>query len=186
MSRALAGLILLLLLAVGAAYAASPVYAVHQLKQAAVSGDRDRLEALVDFPAVREDLRSQTESKAVKLAREAGGIGHPLAMAIGKLGEKVSDAAVDRLVTPDAIAELVRTGRAAREHAQGPSGKGDKGPFLRYAYLTPDRFKVTIAPSKTAVGAVALIMDRRGLFSWRVERVELAALADDDVVKDLY
>jgi hypothetical protein len=109
-------------------------------------------------------------------------------MALGKLGEKVSDMAVDRLVTPDAIADLVRTGHAAHGHAESASAsnKGEKGPYLRYAYLTPDRFKVTIAPSKTAVGAVALIMDRRGLFSWRVERVELAALADDDVVKDLY
>jgi hypothetical protein len=115
-------------------------------------------------------------------------------MVLGKLGEKVSDTAVDKLVTPDAIADLVRTGRAVRGHSQdvapsdkgGKGGKGDKGPVLRYAYLTPDRFKVTIAPNKTAVGAVALIMDRRGLFSWRVERVELAALADDDVVKDLY
>ena len=189
MSRIVGVLTLLLVLAFAGAYAASPLFAFQQLKQAAETGDRDRLEALVDFPAVREDLRGQTESKALKLGREAGGIGHPLAMLLGKAAGELSDRAVDKLVTPDAIADLVRYGRTAHDPttpAGGAKAEKSKGPALRYAYLTSDRFKVTIARSKTDIGAAALIMDRRGLFSWRVERIELAALADDDITKDLY
>ena len=189
MSRIIGLLTLLAVLVFAGAYAASPLFAFQQLKQAAETGDRDRLEALVDFPAVREDLRSQTESRALKLGREAGGIGHPLAMLLGRAASELSDKAVDRLVTPDAIANLVRYGRSARDAAPTDSAGAKaktQGPSIRYAYLTPDRFKVTIAKSKNAVAAVALIMDRRGLFSWRVERIELAALADDDITKDLY
>jgi hypothetical protein len=178
---------LLLVLAVAGAYALSPVFAVQQLKQAAETGDRDRLEALVDFPAVREDLRAQTESKALKLGREAGGIGHPLAMLLGRAATELSDQAVERLVTPEAISELLRSGRSVRDAQPSDGAKAGKPKLaLRYGYLTPDRFKVTIAKSKQDVGAVALIMDRRGLFSWRVERIELKALADDDIIKDLY
>ena len=192
MSRVTGILVLLLVLAFAGAYAASPLFAFQQLKQAAESGDRDRLEALVDFPAVREDLRGQTESKAMKLAREAGGIGHPLAMVVGRAAGALSDRAIDKLVTPDAIADLVRYGRAAHDAsppapaAKGSAAKAPDGPKMRYAYLTPDRFRITIAPNATSVDAVALIMDRHGLFSWRVERIELAALADDKVINDLY
>jgi hypothetical protein len=189
MGRIAGVLVLVLVLAFAGAYAASPLLAFQQLKQAAETGDRDRLEALVDFPAVREDLRAQTESKALKLGREVGGIGHPAAMLLGRAATQLSDQAVDKLVTPEAISELVRDGRSARDPAPADGGKGPRpksSTTIRYAYLTPDRFKVTIAKSKSDVAAVALIMDRRGLFSWRVERIELKALADDDIVKDLY
>jgi hypothetical protein len=194
MSRIVGVLILLLLLVVGAAYALSPLYAFQQLKQAALTGDRDRLEALVDFPTVREDLRDQTESKAIKVAKQAGGIGHPLAMLFGRAATEYSDRALDKLVTPDAITELIRTGRGLHRRGEDaappgpgqPTAKAEKGPYVRYGYLTPDRFRVTIAPNRKSVAAAALIMDRRGLFSWRVEKVELRAVADEDVVKDLY
>jgi hypothetical protein len=185
MSRGLGVLILLLLLALAGAYALSPLYAFRQLQQAARTGDRDRLEALVDFPAVREDLRAQTESKASKLAREAGGLGHPLAQLFGQAAAALSERAVDKLVTPDAIAELVRTVPSVK--ARGGDSKGAKAvKVVRYGYLTPDRFRITIAPSKASAASVALIMDRRGLFSWRVEKLQLRALADEDMVKDLY
>lgn len=186
MSRIAGVLILLLLLAVGGAYALSPLYAFHQLREAARTGDRDRLEALVDFPAVREDLRTQTESKASKLAREAGGIGHPIAQIFGRAATRASDAAVDKLVTPDAIAQMIRTGRMVRGAGAADDGKAPKDLKIRYGYLTPDRFRITIARNRRSAAALALIMDRSGLFSWRVERIEVRALADEEMVKDLY
>ncbi len=72
MSKGLGLLLALVLIAVGAVYAASPFFAFHQLKDAARSGDREQLEAMVDFPAVRDDLKRQIDSKATKLARKAG------------------------------------------------------------------------------------------------------------------
>jgi hypothetical protein len=180
MSRIAGVLALLLVIALGGAYAASPLYAFHQLKKAAEDGDRERLEALVDFPAVRENLKGQVDSKAVKLARGASGIGHPIAMLIGKLGAAIGDRAVDKVVTPEGITEIVTVGRSAHQKRHdGDDGDDAKvsengaKTVVRYGYLTPDRFRISIAPSQEPDTPIGLIMDRRGLFSWRVEEIEL-------------
>lgn len=193
MSRTLTVIVALVLVALAAAYAASPFYAFRQLKAAAESGDRDQLNALVDFPAVREDLKRQVDSGAVKLAREASGVGYPIAMVLGKLGSAFGDRMIDKLVTPEAISAMVRSGMIPHRHhrkasdepaasdatagAEASGGEGDKV-VTRYAYLTPDRFKVAVAPQDHTDKPLGLIMARQGLFSWRLEQIELPGKAD--------
>jgi hypothetical protein len=188
MNKVIGGVILLLLLALGGAYAASPLFAFQQLKQAAETGDRERLEALVDFPAVRENLKSQVDTQAVKLARTASGVGYLPAMIAGRLGSELGDRAVDKVVTPEGITEIVSVGRAAHggyRDKDKDAKAGGRTTVVRYAYLTPDRFRVSIAPRDHPDEQIALIMDRRGLFSWRVEQIELKAPTAVDP-KDLY
>ena len=43
----------------GVAYVGSPFWAARQFKNAALSADVDGLDVAVDFPAVRESLKSQ-------------------------------------------------------------------------------------------------------------------------------
>ena len=57
--------------------------------------------------------------------------------------------------------------------------------MVRDGYLTPDRFRVGISPASAPEEQIGLIMDRRGLFSWRVEEIELKAAGPVDP-KDLY
>jgi hypothetical protein len=181
MNRTLSVILALVLVALGAAYAASPFYAFHQLKEAAVTGDRDQLNALVDFPGVRDDLKRQVDSRAVKVAREASGIGYPIAAILGHLGAAFGDHVIDKLVTPEAISDMVRSGMVPHKHKAPPAGDGsapapsdDQSKVVtRFAYLTPDRFRVAVAPADKADRAINLIMDRRGLFSWRLEQIEL-------------
>src|SRR6185437_10731017 len=94
-----------------------------QLKQAAESGDRERLEAMVDFPAVRDDLKRQVDSKATKLARRAEGVGYPIAAVLGALGAAIGDRAVDKLVTAEAISAMVQTGETPRHHHKSGDAK---------------------------------------------------------------
>jgi Protein of unknown function (DUF2939) len=193
MNRVLGAVILVLLLAVAGAYAASPFYAFQQLKTAAQTGDRERLDALVDFPAVRENLKTQVDGEAVKLARKAQDVPYPIATAVGKLGAILGDRAVDKVVTPEGITQIVSAGRAAHggykdKNKDKDAGDGKAGPpstVVHYAYLTPDRFRVAIAPADHPDDQIALLMDRHGLFSWRVEQIELKALKPVDP-KDLY
>jgi hypothetical protein len=175
MNRVVAALLVLVLTAVAAAWLASPLWTFEQLKDAARAGDQERLEALVDFPAVRDNLKKQVDSRAVKLAREASGVGMPAVMALGKLGAMIGDRAVDRLVTPEAITLIVNRGRNPRLNWSNddPPPRADARPEVRYAYLSPDRFRVALSPPDRPETSVALIMERRGLFTWRVEELEL-------------
>jgi hypothetical protein len=181
MNRILGGLIVLVLVALAAAYVASPIYAFHQLKDAAETGDRERLEALVDFPAVKDDLKRQVDSGATKLARRAQGVGYPIAAVLGAVGAALGDKAVDKLVTPDAISAMVQYGETPREHrkdAAKPSASSDEGAGpgptrVRFAYLSPDRFRARVAPASEPTHGIDLILGRQGLFSWRLEAIEL-------------
>jgi hypothetical protein len=175
MNRIVSVLVVLVILAAGAAWLASPLWAFQQLKGAARAGDKEQLEALVDFPAVRENLKKQVDSKAVKLAREASGVGMPAVMVLGKLGSMIGDRAVDRLVTPEAITLIVDRGRNPRLHWPKDDGapQADARPEVHYAYLSPDRFRVSLSPPDRPETSVALVMERHGLFTWRVEELEL-------------
>lgn len=179
MNRALGVLLVIVLALAAAAYLGSPFWAFQQLKVAAETGDQDRLAALVDFPAVRDDLKRQVDSGAVKLAREASGVGFPAVMALGRLGSMLGDRAIDKLVTPQAITTMITLGRSPRdplartEAAEAQSGRTTPQPSIHYAYLSPDRFRVALAPNAQSDVAAALILQRQGLFSWRVEQIEL-------------
>ena len=183
MTRLLSALLLIGLLALAAAYAGSPIFAYSQLKDAARAGDHDRLEALVDFPAVRENLKRQVDSKAVKAARTASGISYPVIAILGHLGAALGDKAVDKLVTPESISAMITLGEARRGHRHKDKDAADEAAASQsqsrshvqtsYGYLTPDRFRVTVAPATHPDLAVALIMDRQGLFAWRVKEIEL-------------
>ena len=180
MSKGLGLLVALVLLALGAVYAASPLYAFHQLKQAAQSGDREQLEAMVDFPAVRDDLKRQVDSKATKLARRAQGVGYPIAAVIGALGAAIGDHTIDKLVTPEAISAMVQSGETPRGRHKSEAAKdGDEGKGeghatkVRGAYLSPDRFRFRVSPAADPDRGIDLIMERHGLASWRLEAIEL-------------
>ena len=184
MSRSLVGLIVLALAVLAAVYIGSPFYAFHELKAAAEAGDRERLEAMVDFPAVREDLKRQVDSGAVKLARKASGVGYPIAAIIGTLGAALGDSAIDRLVTPDSIGAMIRFGETSRGHhkrrADEAAAAGDTTPaasesktVVHYGFLTPDRFRVSVAPTSDPDHPIDLILERHGLFSWRLEAIQL-------------
>ena len=179
MNRLLAGLLLAALVVLAAAYAASPLFAFQQLKQAAHDGDKDRLEALVDFPAVRDSMKQQVEGRVVKLAQKADGIGLP-GTVLGKLGSIFGDRAVDKMVTPESISTMVQLGETPRQHRKRLKDAGEDAKNVptqdvvtHYAYLTPDRFRVGVASAAAPDAEIALLLDRRGLFGWRVEAIEL-------------
>ena len=116
---------------------------------------------------------------AVKLAREASGVSFPPVMAIGRLGSLLGDRVIDKLVTPEAIATVVLWGRSPRDpnlpeaRKAAQSGAVPASASVHYAYLSPDRFRVALAPNAQSQVAVALVMQRQGLFSWRVVQIEV-------------
>ena len=152
MGRLFGFLIFLAILAFAAAYAGSPWYAFRQLGVAARSGDQDRLEALIDYLAVQEGMKRQVDSGPTRLSRTLSGVGFAPVQAVGKLGSMHGDRKIRKLVAADRLADLT----------QGEAS---------YGYLTPDRMRVTVAkPPRPPAG---FILERRGLFSWKLVKLEL-------------
>lgn len=140
------------LIALGGYYAVSPWLAFRNLREAAASGDADRLAALVDEKEVRENLKSQVDSEFTKSARAAAKVGWTPLEAAGKAGSMLGDRKVKKQIRADRIADLTA---------------GDES----LAYLTPDTVRVTVA--KPPRSPAAFVMERRSLFGWKVTKIVL-------------
>ncbi|ENZ83817.1 MULTISPECIES: DUF2939 domain-containing protein [Caulobacter] len=184
-----AGVALAFLLLV-AAYFASPFLALRNLTSAARAGDRDRLEQAVDFPAVRESLKSQLKAAMLQsFSKDESLRDNPFAAFGQMLVVGLVDKAVDAYATPDAIATMVATSRAPKPNKAEPPDQSDTTPpptateskakstiETHAAYTDLDHFRVTYHDRKDPDAAeIGLVLERRGVFAWKLTRIDLPA-----------
>jgi hypothetical protein len=166
------GIAIAALLMFGAVYFGSPYVAARQLKQAAISGDADKLDAAVDFPAVRESLKPQLSAALMRKLHDDRDIrDNPLAGIGALLVPTVVDRMVDAFVTPDGLAALVRGNRPSEMKDQPPA----ENPSIRYDYewISVDRFRVRLTNTQTQQKGAAFLFERRGLANWKLVKLEL-------------
>ena len=162
----------------GAAYVGSPFWAARQFKEAAISADVDRLDTAVDFPAVRGNLESQmTAAITAKMTSDPEMRSNPFAGLGMAIMPAIISKMVDSFVTPEGISALMKRGKLEKGgHAQTAADVN-----YDYAYHGLDRFAVTVQTAKTKDGdAPKFVFERRGLFSWKLIRLEIpqSAFAD--------
>ncbi|NJC41332.1 hypothetical protein GGQ87_001590 [Brevundimonas alba] len=161
------------------AWAAAPILAAQALVRAAKAGDAHRIEQLVDFPSLRESLKDELNAElAAQMRRDPrmaesglGGLGMILA-------PMLLSGAVDAAVTPQVVAQMVTTAEApdptVRDEPE-PGDTADKGDDIHQAwgYRDLNAFAVTLTDRDHPDQRLALIMERRGLFSWRLAAVDI-------------
>lgn len=157
------------------AYFGSPYLAARNLKEAAKSVDADALESSVDFPAVRDSLKSQLNAALVKkMSKDASMKSNPFAGLGLMMAPAIIDRMVDSFVTPDGIAAMAR-GQKPNEAKTDASNRID----YSSSWVNLDRFRVRMRnPEQTKYGA-SLLFERRGLFSWKLIRIEITDLMND-------
>jgi Protein of unknown function (DUF2939) len=162
-----------------ALYIAYPYHTLQRLEDALETGDQVTLEALIDWPSLRDGLKDDLNTMATRaLAEQAGPGGDPeaaLGMGIAAMFMPVLvQRAVDAYVTPASIATLMR-----REAATGPAA--DDGPRAddwrfevhRAYFAGPASFRFEFSNPddprpEPAIGVLAL----QGL-RWRLTRLIL-------------
>lgn len=163
----------------GIAWAAAPVLAAQALIRAAKAGDEGKIEALVDFPALRESLKAELNAELrARMSRDPrladsglGGLGMMLA-------PMILSGAVDAVVTPDVVAQMVRTADAPDPtRSAEPEPKADKADgddiHQAWGYRGFNAFAVTLTDRDQPDDHLALILERRGLFDWKLAAVDL-------------
>lgn len=160
------------------AWAAAPVLAAQALIRAAKAGDADRIEQLVDFPALRQSLKDElTAELAAQMRRDPrmadstlGGLGMMLA-------PMLLSGAIDATVTPEVVAQMVTTAEAPDPTVRDDPEPGDAGDgddiHQAWGYRSLDEFAVTLTDRDHPDQHLALIMERRGLFTWKLAAVDL-------------
>jgi hypothetical protein len=160
-----------LIIGVGA-YAGSPYLAASNLKAAAVKGDADQIEANVDFPAVRDSLKSQMSAAMMqKLNSDPEMKDNPFAGLGMMMMPAIVDRAVDAYVTPDGLAAVIRGSKP--NDAKGSDGSTTPNIEYDYEWVSSDRFRVNLTNIQKQQSGLALVFERRGVVSWKLIKVDL-------------
>jgi hypothetical protein len=148
-------------------YLASPGWTLHQIKAAADANDPDALNAYIDYPALREDLKAeivgQMTAEAKKHKSRFGGLG--LAIGTAMIGP-----VIDGLVTP--------AGMRAALMAKRDQARIEGAPKAASALHVPDDpvivrrgFSEFLVASKQQPMS-GLVFTRHGI-SWKLSGVDL-------------
>jgi hypothetical protein len=156
----------------------SPILAFRHLESAAKSGDRDALEAAIDFPAVRQSFKDQISAMIVDRVRNDPGLRGNIFAGIGALLlPAIADRIVDSVVTPDAISGMILRAKFSPNKSSTRRSAPAKPPSvgMSYGYMSVDRFRVRLfqRDDPRAEASIAFIMEREGLISWKLARIEL-------------
>lgn len=154
-----------------AAYVGYPYLTLYWLDQALLTGDKQALEQLVDFPRVRADLKAEIKAKVIGKA-EATTEKRPILGTIGAalaelIAPPVVDKGVDAMVTPESILN----NPTVVEHRERDESFID---FITYAFFSgPTTFTFDLKdPEEPNSPTVTAIMRLTG-FSWRVVELDL-------------
>lgn len=181
MKKLLTGIAVAAVAVFAVAWAAAPVVAAQGLIHAAKAGDARKLERLVDFPALRESLKDELNAEvAARMRRDPDMAGSPLGGLGMMLAPMILSGAVDTLVTPQVVADMVRTAEApdpTRPPAETVPERNDKADaddiHQAWGYRDLDHFAVTLTDRDRPDQHLALILERRGLFAWKLAAVDL-------------
>lgn len=186
---------------VGYGYA-SPYIALSRLKAAADARDAAALNAYVDYPALRVSLKEQA-GEMVQRRIGAEHSSNPLLLFGAAIGTALIGPLVDAYATPEGVAALLNgmppSGKPgetpppvadvgpdgpgdqsaqapspapADAPAQAPADNGKPRPQSTAGYRSPNQFVVTWQHSANGERYSA-ILQRHGLFSWKLAAVEL-------------
>lgn len=162
------------------AYGASPLLAARSLVQAAKAGDENALERQVDFPAFRASLKDELNGRMMAEMRKDSRLADSGLSGLGMLlAPALVGGAVDALVTPQAIAAMVREGEAPRSALKRETPKPEASASERvrqsWSYRDLDTFAVTLTRDDQPDERVSLLMKRRNLFGWKLAAIDLGA-----------
>ena len=165
------------ILAAGAATWASPYYALHQMKTAVDARDAAALADHVDFPALRDNIKSQLAATMSHSLSALAGSDNPFAAMGAAVSNAMLGKMVDAMVSPAGVEALVSKSALSRQAPASQVAGGshdDTAGKARYtaAYGGWDRF--VIRPAAGSDDAGALVLRRHGLWSWKLSEVELA------------
>lgn len=116
MKKTLAAIAVLVVLL--AAYSVWPFFALYDLARAVQAADVPKIERRVDFPALRRSLSGQI----MQMLAQRSGIGIEPTGLIANLASAFANPLIEGLVTPAALAELLKNGWPGAILADRPAG----------------------------------------------------------------
>lgn len=164
----------------------SPYVSIRQMQAAAKTHDADGFNDHVDYPKLRESLKSQFSASLTEKLGSSSDSGNPFAALGSILGLAMVDKMVDAMVRPETVMKGMQSGQFGPKSQQAPgdasdssqigNGKADK-PNWSYERKGADKL---IAYAKDENGAsdksVGLVFERSGFLNWKLTEIRMPAL----------
>ena len=157
---------------------ASPHWQLYRMRAAVEARDAQALAHYVDFPKLRDSVKIALMRRLDAIGGESGSGSNPFA-AFGKaMAFAVIDPVVDAAVSPAGVVAMLDAGdirvqpKPAGEPAGGPAASGD-APREKVNYDLSYRGWNQAVVQRADGGGVAFVLDRHGLWSWKLAAVEL-------------
>ena len=170
------------------AYFGSPYWSLFQIKKAVDRGDGAYVSAHVDFPQLRESLKTSIEAQTSKRIGKNDASGFK---ALGAaFASMMTGPVVDALVTPEGVIALMKgknPGETTPQQSSDPGkvgatsdpekGSHSKMKIGKMGYESLDLFAVQVAkdtqhPEKPE-SLPTLLFSRTGMFGWRLSGVRI-------------
>jgi hypothetical protein len=173
--NAVAGLLFLAILS----WIAWPYYSAYSLALAMRDGDSTALESGVNWESVRQGLRGDFNAMHLKsAAKEQNDMGRGLAML---LGPTMINQMVEGYVTPQAIGNLIRTGKPAAASGSAASNVASANQLaldpsrVAYAFFSgnPFTFRVDLRPDKNTALQSIVTLQFKWAGDWKLARIIL-------------
>ena len=155
------------LLAGGGWYFASPALAMSGLRDAVVAGDKDELAERVDFPSVRESLKSQFMAMMTAEMEKEKAKGNEFAGLGAMFATAIVGPMIDNFVTPSGLKAMVQHGQFKTD-ATAEKQKEQEWEVERDGL---DHFRA-VPKAKAGEKVPKLLFKRDGL-SWRLVDIEI-------------
>jgi hypothetical protein len=162
----------ILAVACGGGLYASPYITLYQMYQAVEHKDVQEVSNYVDFPALRDSVKTNLKTIVTKETAQSS---NPILGLLGSvMGGVVLDPVVDHLVTPAGVAALLE-GQQLQLGNKGSKVQFEPGtgsPDVKAEYESFNQFAVTVKPKGEAIEPVTILLSRNG-FSWKISGVRL-------------
>lgn len=172
--RRLRWLLLFLVLATGAWYYRAPRRAWDRFLHALVTGREADLQAAIEFPILRDNLKRDLRAVVEDRAGDASGF------AAGVAGAMI-DPLVNTTITPQGLERLV-TGFGTRTPEPGEADSLAAGTETAFRYRGPSRVDVRVWASGGDSDKAGIFTFRRFGLSWRLVRIWSDRLATPETV----
>jgi hypothetical protein len=169
-TKAVLGGSAVVVLVVGWLYA-TPYLAVRGMRSAADAKDGAALSTYVDFPAVRDSLKTSVSGRVASLAAPMQG--NPLAAFGAAVATAFADPMIDALVTPESL-ELMLKGNLPQQAAGMVAATSpDAEVETTMGYAGFNSFLLTVKAKGLMTNPIGFVMTRNGVFSWKLSAVRL-------------
>lgn len=172
--KILAAIVVLLIVLLLGWFYTTPYLAARGLKTAVDARDAKAIAHYVNFPLLRENLKTQLSAKVRAGNKSTTGQPDPAEAFSQTLAMAFIGSVVEALVTPQGLARVMEGENAVPGVRQKPTANTEAPNDVQRSmgYQTLHRFAITLRKSNEQ-NPVVLVLSREGWFSWRLTELQL-------------